>query len=136
MSLKELLTGRFISKGKLSLVVIVFFLQGCASTVQIDEKGRSVIHNFGYVKIVLPPKYSSLDRHGKPLEFTSTGINTFGVQGGENGFSIGYSATSLLKVPLDCRFVAIVNDEAQLKHLIDTLEHLKGEQLCVTVSSD
>ena len=109
---------------------------GCASTIQVDERGRSVIHGFGYVAVVLPPTFSTADAAGDPIEFSSVGVRTLGLQVRSGGVTLGYASSGRLHVPLDCRFVAVVQDRAQLEHLTETLEPLRGEPLCISVSPD
>lgn len=127
---------RTTSTKKIAFTLSTLILYGCSSTIQIDDKGRSIIHNFGYTRIILPPKHSSTDSTGNPIEFSSIGIKTVGLQSGENSFSIGYASTALLQIPLDCHMVAVVQNERQLQHLIEILDKMNGEQFCVTVSSD
>ncbi|MFZ6818374.1 hypothetical protein [Undibacterium sp. Ji22W] len=108
------------------IIFLVFYLAGC-STTSLDEQGRVVIHNFGYVKIIKPPTYPS------EKQITSTGVRLFGFSLGD-GFTLGYKENEFIQVPTDCRVLVVVKDKKQLDHMLKEM-HLIGEhELCATIS--
>lgn len=110
------------------ILLMIIFLFSCASHTTIDENGRVVIHNFGYVKIIKPPVYPA----SKTIDVT--GARLFGFSVGE-GFTIGYKANEYMQIPADCRVLVIVKDENQLKHLINEMSLIGKEEICATISA-
>jgi hypothetical protein len=104
-------------------------LTGCTSTSTIDDKGRVVIHNFGYVKIIKPPVYPAA------REINVTGARLLGFSVGD-GFTLGYKSSEIIQVPTDCRVLVVVKDDKQLKHLINEFKLIGEEEICATISPE
>ena len=113
------------------LIFSMLVLQlGCASYTSIDDKGRVVVHHFGYVKLVKPPVYPN------NMEINVTGVTLVGFSVGD-GFTLGYKNSKLIQVPMDCRVLIIVKDAAQFNHMLDEFSDvIKGEDICATVSPE
>ena len=112
--------------GILLISTSVLFAQACAYT-SVDEKGRTVIHNFGYVKLVKPPIYPNKS------EINVTGVELIGFSVGE-GFTLGYKSNEIIQVPLDCRVLIIVENSEQFEHLLKEFKIIKGDNICATIS--
>lgn len=112
----------------LYLFVSTLLLSSCVSQTTVDEYGRIVIHNFGYVKIIKPPAVS-LDQ-----EINVTGYKLLGFSVGD-GFTLGYKENEYMKIPTDCRLLVIVQDKGQLEHLLSELNSIGENELCATVSA-
>lgn len=104
-------------------------LSACTAPATIDERGRTVEHHFGYVRVIKPPRQAEIP------DFQALGLRTYGIRI-ENGIGIGYLETERIVVPLDCRLVAIVRTQAQMDHLVAILSETDLEDLCVTVSPE
>ena len=109
------------------ILLAMVSLIGCASHTTIDQNGRVVIHNFGYVKIIKPPAYPA------NTAINVTGARLLGFSVGE-GFTIGYKASEYMQIPTDCRVLVIVKDEKQLKHLINEMSLIGEEEICAVIS--
>jgi len=109
------------------ILLITTLLTGCASMTSIDEKGRVVIHHFGYVKVIKPPVYP------KNKEINVSGVSVLGFSVGE-GLTIGYKNSEFVKVPIDCRVLVIVDDSSQFSHLLTEISNIQGDEICATVS--
>jgi hypothetical protein len=119
---------RHAARGLLLLLALFALLgAGCAPMVTVDEDGRTIEHHFGYVRVLKPPKTSDVGK------FRVEGLQTYGLRV-EDGIGVGFFQANRVYVPLDCRFVAIVANQAQFEHLLRTLSHLEKDQLCVAVS--
>ena len=103
-------------------------MSGCASTT-VDEKGRVVVHHFGYVKIIKPPVYPNNN------EINVTGAKLIGFSVG-SGLTIGYKAEEVIRVPLDCKVLIVVKDADQFKHLLNEITKIQGDDICATVSPE
>lgn len=112
-----------------AVLVAPLLVASCAPTTTVDERGRTVEHHFGYVRVIKPPGI------GGGADFSAEGVETYGVRVA-SGLTLGYTDTQRISVPLDCRVVAIVRDRAQLDHLIDMLNLAEGQTLCATVSPE
>ena len=108
------------------IILLVFYLAGC-STTSLDEQGRVVIHNFGYVKIVKSPTFPP----EKPINSTNVRLVGFSVG---DGFTLGYKETELIQIPTDCRVLVVVKDMKQLDHMLKEMHLLGGHELCATIS--
>lgn len=105
------------------------FLSGCATShVSVDDKGRTLIHHWGYTRIIKPPLVSPNN------ELNVTGYQLLGFSVGE-GFTLGYKANELIQVPTDCRVLVVVNDQAQFNHLLDHINTIGATDLCATVTA-
>jgi hypothetical protein len=122
---------RFISFHQINklitLNILAGLLVGCTSTTIIDEKGRVITHNFGYVKIIKPPKYPT------NRDINVTGARLIGFSIGE-GFTLGYKSSEFVQIPTNCRVFVVVKDEKQLKHLINEMSLIGKEDICASIS--
>ena len=114
-------------KNVVALTVLATSLLGCASHTTIDEKGRVVVHHFGYVQIVKPPIYPP------DKKMNVTGVKLLGFSVGD-GFTFGYKNNEYIEVPTDCRVLIVVNDSAQFEHLLNEISSIKEGDLCATIS--
>lgn len=112
----------------ITIFLPMLMLMGCASQATVDEFGRVVIHNFGYVKIIKPPVFPA------EKEINVTGARLIGFSIGE-GFTLGYKASEYMKIPTDCRVLVVVADKSQLEHLINEFSLIGGNELCATIST-
>ena len=111
------------------LFVALFFtmLIGCTSHITVDEKGRTVAHHFGYVRIIKPPFLNNNDT----MNVTAVRVLGFSI---ENGFTLGYTENEIISIPTDCRLMVIVQNKQQLELLVDQLHDLQGEKICAAVT--
>ena len=123
------------ARKKIAWLMSALLLGGC-STVSVDDKGRSVTHNFGYVRLIVPPYYSPQkdEINGEDIDFFAFGVKAVGLRAGSGKFSLGYSATDVVNIPLDCRLVALVQNKEQLERLVEAIDRLQEGQLCAAVS--
>jgi len=105
---------------------MLIILTGC-STTSVDENGRVVVHNFGYVKIIKPPTYPK----EKTINVTGTKLIGFSIG---DGFTFGYKKNEVIHVPTDCRVLVIVNNEKQLQHMIKEMSLIGEGEICATIS--
>jgi len=108
--------------------MLIFVLSGCASMTSVDDKGRVVVHHFGYTKIIKPPIFPDNNK------INITGAKLLGFSIGE-GFTIGYKSHEIIRVPLDCKVLIVVENSTQFQHLLDEVTSIKGDDICVTVSA-
>lgn len=110
------------------LVLCSSALSGC-TTISTDEAGRKVTHHFGYARVT--------DSPSRPITmpFDANSTTLVGLSVGK-GIALGYKTKSVISVPLDCRILVVVENDAQLDHIISHLSHLKDERLCATVSPE
>lgn len=105
-------------------------LTGCSTShVTLDEKGRTIIHHWGYTRIVKPPLSQN------DAQMNVTGYEVVGFSVGE-GFTVGYENNHVIQVPTDCRVLVIVRDQAQFEHLLGQLDLIGAKDLCATVSPE
>lgn len=113
----------------LPLILVSISLAGCATShVSVDNKGRTLIHHWGYTRIIKPPLVSPNN------ELNVTGYQLLGFSVGA-GFTFGYKANELIQVPTDCRVLVVVKDQAQFNHLLDHINTIGATDLCVTVTA-
>lgn len=105
----------------------LFILAGCATRSTVDADGRVIVHNFGYVKIVKPPAFPA------KKDINVTGARLIGFSVGE-GLTLGYKDTEFISVPIDCRVLVVVKNDAQLAHLIKDLDLIEKDEICATTS--
>lgn len=103
-------------------------LSGCASKTIVDEHGRVVIHNFGYVKIVKPPVFPA----EKAINVTGAELVGFSVG---DAFTIGYKSSEFMNIPIDCRVLVVVKNAVQLQHLINEFSLIGEDEVCATIST-
>lgn len=105
-------------------------LAGCGTShVSLDENGRTVVHHWGYTRIIKPP----LTTADQPMNVT--GYELMGFSVGE-GFTLGYKSNSIIQVSSDCRVLVVVSDQEQFEHLLKHLDDIGAKDLCATVSPD
>ncbi|EGQ7674498.1 TPA: hypothetical protein ACF367_002953 [Vibrio parahaemolyticus] len=112
-----------------TIYVFVFIIisTGCTAHTTVDERGRVVIHNFGYVKIIKSPVISV------NKEINVTGYKLFGFSVGE-GLTLGYKSNEYMSIPMDCRLLIIVQNQNQMEQLLDELDFIEDSEICATVS--
>lgn len=119
----------YIPKAMLVSVCLwtVLCLVGGCSTASIRADGSIVTHHFGYVRVIYPPSFSKND------EFYVIDTQTVGIVA-DRGLAFGYSAVHRESIPLDCRLVVKVANEAQYQHALEALKpFLEDEVLCLAV---
>ena len=89
-------------------------------------QGGNTTHHIGYVQ--------TIDAKGSTDGVSSKAIRTIGVRF-RDGIGVGYFDEKRVVVPLDCRLVIIVRNQAQLDEALQRLEGLKGRELCVAIES-
>jgi hypothetical protein len=97
--------------------LLICLLSGCSV-----DRGNAT-HHFGYVRIV----DASDDR-----VVASKSVQTLGVRIGD-GVGVGYFDEWRIAVPLDCRIVIVVRNQAQLDEALERLEDVPKGELCVAV---
>jgi hypothetical protein len=112
---------------KLVLITSSLLSMSCTSHTSIDEKGRTVVHHFGYVQVIKPPL---IDLNN---EMNVTGVTTFGLTV-QDGITLGYKENKTISVPLDCRVLVILENKEQLDRFIKHINNIEGEEICSTVS--
>lgn len=109
-------------------LVVALLLAGCASSPRVEPDGSLVRHYLGYVKVVVPQAESRY-----PLYTADTTV--LGIRVGD-GIGVGYVRDRQVHVPLDCRVVLLVANQAQLDHALRQLPALKDQpHLCTAVDS-
>lgn len=94
---------------------------GCASAPAIQPDGTLVRHYLGYVKVVVP---QAMDGRGnQPVHTSETTV--LGLRVGD-GMGLGYVRDRQVHVPLDCRLVVLVANQAQLDQAVARLSVLDG----------
>ena len=83
-----------------------------------------VTHHFGYVKVVTPAP------NAPDAGVVSLGLETYGLRL-EDGLGIGFFSDKKLYIPLDCRIVVLVANQAQLDRAIEHLNASAKEGVCV-----
>lgn len=108
-------------------------LTACAGAPYLEPDGALVRHYVGYVRVAIPqaaarsPVYTS--------DVIVYGLRAGGGLHKEEGFSIGYARERQVVVPLDCRVVVVVRNQAQLEHAHRALSALVDTgSACVAVS--
>lgn len=92
-------------------------LAGC------EVAGESATHHFGYVRVERPAAATvgAVERRH---------ILTVGLRA-ENGVAIGYFDESWIKAPRDCRLVVIVPSDESVARVVERLQYVAEEGLCV-----
>ncbi len=99
--------------------VLALALGGCAQTA-----GGDVTHYFGWVRVERP---RTSDQSVVADHYTSVGLRV------RDGVGLGYAREQRVYVPLDCRLVVLVRNQAQLDRAIDQLQSTFGRDgLCVS----
>jgi hypothetical protein len=114
------------SFSRLILLPSILLIQACTSSMSIDEKGRTVAHHFGYVRVIKPPLLNNEN-------INVTGVKTVGLSI-RNGITLGYEENKIISVPLDCRVIVVVQNREQLEEFANIINDLKGKEICATVT--
>lgn len=94
-------------------------LCGCASTFIVQPDATLVRHYFGYVRVEIPQAAAS-----RPVHISDVAALGVRIDG---GFSIGASRDRDLVIPMDCRIVVLVANQAQLDDAIKKLSFFQDD---------
>ncbi|MBW8313145.1 MAG: hypothetical protein K0M64_14070 [Rhizobium sp.] len=97
---------------RVATAILIALLCGCVTT---DRQGRTVIHQFGYVRTVIGDSHPS-DGPGDIGTIGVTQATTLGLWAGD-GVGIGLRQYVLTHPPNDCQVVVHVRNNRQLAHL-------------------
>ena len=103
-------------------------LAGCTSFTGVDDRGEAIQRYFGYLEVVQPPSVNM------PPYSEVEGVRVYGVKVA-HGFTLGYSNTNVVRVPLDCRAVILVKTQEQLEQVKQLLNG-KEKDICGTVTPE
>ena len=113
-------------KNFMALALVI--LTGCTGLQAVDERGRTVRRYFGYLEVIDPPTTNL------PPDAEVRGGRVYGVKV-ENGVTLGYSETSVVRVPFDCRAVILVKTHEQLDQIEQLLNGIAKEgDICGAVT--
>lgn len=105
----------------------IALLSGCVSSGTVQPDGTLVRKYFGYVRVEVPQAEAS-----SPV-YTSK-VTTIGIRV-DNGVGVGFIEDSQVVVPLDCRLVVLVANQAQLDQAINQMSLFKNMPgVCTAVS--
>ena len=105
-------------------------LAGCTNLQSPDDSGRAVRRYFGLVQIVRSPSVQM------PPDAEVEGVRVYGLKL-DRGLTLGFSQTSIVRVPADCRAVILVKSQEQLDQVKQFLSAMtKKGDLCGALTPD
>lgn len=108
----------------ISSAMTVGLLNGCAERISDNNASTSARGMyFGYLEVSHPASVNL------PTSSEISGVRVFGIKI-ENGVTIGYSDTTLVSVPLDCRVLIVVKTDEQLRQIRSLLEQSLEKNIC------
>ena len=114
--------------GRVWTALALATLTGCTSFTGMDDRGASVQRYFGYLEVTQPPLVNM------PPNAEVEGVRVYGIKV-EQGFTLGYSDTNVVRVPIDCRAVILVKTQEQLDQVKQLLNG-KESDICGAVTPD
>mgnify|MGYP000253510842 CR=1 FL=1 len=115
--------GSLILWGQLvAIALLCFATTACTTIVVPDHSGGTY---WGITRVMVP------DSRGDE-NVVAYSVRNFGARSMADGFSIGFTADRVVKVPLDCRLVVFVESDMQATKIAKLLEPFKGDKVCVT----